>query len=418
METPLRGWIAILLLALAWGLGPAVPALLRGDLLGHPYTDLYPAVWGLHAFATHQPGLPAWTESLCWPTGMGFYYSSPIHGWLATPLLPLLGLRNTWNVLIVGARIATVLLTYHWLRAEGARPWGALAGAGLYGCAACFHGFAVEGIVEGTDAWTLPLWGWCVARRRPLASIAAFFLVILSSWYLGAGGLVVALFWGGERRLAIGSALIGSILALPLWFTFQGAFPAAAPLSEAVREAMGAVIRIPAPGWAPGLHPFAKTSYIGWLAVVLFGVGARHRPWLAAGAMTCWILSLGRGPWYDLPGLAMVRFPYRFVAGSLFLAAPIVARVIDRIGNTPRFSRFGAWAWLVAPALVLEAWLAAPVEPVIPGASPLVPAAYAHVRPGALLEIPGPVAMPPGVINRSRPRARGTAARGSLREQG
>jgi hypothetical protein len=46
------------------------------------------------------------------------------------------------------------------------------------------------------------------------------------------------------------------------------------------------------------------------------------------------------------------------------------------------------------------------VEPLLPGSPADVPAIYAAVHGPILLEVPGPVAMPPGEINRSRPRAR------------
>ena len=85
----------ICLLALAWAVGPAVPLLIEGQLIGHGHTDLYPSVWGLWAFAGDQPGLPNRTDLLGFPEGMGYYYSSPIKGWLATGLIPLLGLPAT-----------------------------------------------------------------------------------------------------------------------------------------------------------------------------------------------------------------------------------------------------------------------------------------------------------------------------------
>ena len=93
--------------------------LLAGDLLGHGHTDLYPSVWGLWAFAEAQPGLPNRTELLGFPQGMGYYYSSPIKGWLAALLLPIFSLPATWNLLVIAARIATVMTGY-----GAARAWG------------------------------------------------------------------------------------------------------------------------------------------------------------------------------------------------------------------------------------------------------------------------------------------------------
>ena len=397
MNPERRTWLLAGLLALLWGLGPALPALMEGELIGQPFTDLYPAVWGLHWFASHQPGLPTVATELAWPEGMGFYYSSPLHGWAAWPLLAAgLPLLWVWNLLIVLARVAGPLLAFAWLRAEGAKPGGALAGAALFGCAPMFHGYAVEGIVEGTDAWTLALWGLMVARRRLMPSIFTFWLVIASSWYLGLAALLVAVVRAREHRVVWLSAMGGLLLAAPLWWLFSGAFPAAAPLPSEVRAAMGASLVVPTPGSLPGLNPFAITAYLGWLPTLLFMMGARRQPYLAGGAALCWLLALGAGPWYGLPGLDMVRFPYRLGAASLFLGAPVVALVASR----------WRWGWALGFAMALEFLLLAPVEPILPSADSEVPSIYAQVEPTVLLEVPGPVAMPPGELNPSRPRAR------------
>lgn len=390
------GWFPACLLAVAWGLVPALPALLRGEILGHPYTDLYPSVWGMGWFVGQREVLPTFTSELCQPAGMGFYYSSPLHGWLALPLVPLLGLPATFNLLVVLARVATVILTWGWLRAEGLGTRGALAGAVVYGCAACFQGYAVEGIVEGTDAWTLPLWAWLVARRRPVAASAAFLLVVLSSWYLGLAGILVAVVRARQGWLPPVTAALGTLLAIPAWMAFSGAFPGTTPLDPAIRAAMGTPLRIPTPGILPGLNPFAQTSYVGWLTTLLVAIGARRHPLLVTGALAAWVLSLGTGPWFDLPGFSMIRFPYRLVSATLFLAAPVVGAVVDRW-------RFGH---VMAVGILLETWLLAPVEPWIPGALQTVPSIYTEVDPGVLLDVPGPLARPPGVINRSRPRSR------------
>ena len=389
-------WWPAIALALIWGVGPALPALWAGEIIGQPFTDLYPSLWGLDWFAQHQPGLPIHADEIGWPTGQGFYFSSPIHGWLACPLLPVLGLAHTYNLLILLSRVASVLLTFGWLRAEGLGRRGALAGAALFGCAPFFHGYAVEGIMEGTNAWTLPLWGWLAARRRVMPASLAFLGVVISSWYLGLAGLLVAGVRLVDRRAAAVSALLGLALAIPFWLLFTGAFPAGGPLEPTVRAAMGTQVTLPRPGVLAGLNPFAKTSYLGWTATALFALGARKRPLLASGCVAAWVLSLGVGPWYHLPGLELVRFPYRLVAASLFLGALIIGPVVDR-------SRAG---YGLAILLALEGWLLAPVEPILPAAPAEIPAAYRQVDPTVLLEVPGPLAFPPGVVNHSRPRAR------------
>lgn len=376
-------------LALAWGLLPALPALLRGELIGHPWTDLYPAVWGLWASGQAEELFPARSALLGFPEGMGFAYSSPIKALLARPLLPLLGVPATWNLLIIASRIATVALSWSAARAWGATPGGALVGAAIYGCAPFFHGYAVEGIVEGTDGWTLALWAWALGRGRFLLAIPLMALTILSSWYLGAAGLLLAALATPWRPTALFS-LAGPLLAAPALLSFFSAFPAVAPLDPVVRAAMGTAVAPRPPGLMAGLAPFAMTSWIGLLLPVLL-VWGRSR--LALLALVPWILSLGEGPWYELPGLELLRFPYRLHAATLAILALAASRL-----TVPRLALF-------APLLVAEGLLLSPVEPVLPGAPAEVAAIYDKVD-GPLLEVPGIVAMPPGTVNRSRARAR------------
>ena len=381
----------ICVLAVVWAIGPALPAWLDGQLIGHGHTDLYPSVWGLWAFAEAQPGLPSQTDLLGFPSGMGYYYSSPIKGWSAAFILPLLGLMPTWNLLVVIARLATVLTAFGAARAWGLGSRGALAAAALYGCSPFFHGYAVEGIAEGTDGWTLALWLWALGARRFRLAAIPFALTILSSWYLGMVAvllLTMATLW--DRR-ALWSTL-GFILAAPALAQFVGAFPGTAPLEDTVRAAMGARLTIPSPGWHPGLQPFAINTFVGLVALAA-ALASRTR-WVAA-ALIPGFLSLGVGPIYDLPVAELVRFPYRWHAATLVLLAPAVAITADR------------WRWggLIAPLILVEGLLFSPVEPILPGAAAEIPEYVKHIN-GPVLELPGPVAMPPGQINQSRGRAR------------
>jgi hypothetical protein len=386
-----HGWLPAVLLALIWGIGPAVPALLEGQLIGHPFTDLFPSVWGLWASVQDQPGLPTHTLRLGHPDGMGYYYSSPIKAWLAWPLLSTLGLTATWNSLLIGARVGTVLAAYGAARAWGWQARGALCAAAIYGCAPFFHGYAVEGIVEGTDGWTLALWLWALGARRHTLAAPAFALVLLSSWYLGmVGCLLLSLAVLRDRR-ALWS-LGGLLLAAPALAGFFGAFPGTAPLDGSIRAMMGAQLQLPTPGWQAGLQPFAMNTYTGWL-VIGVALWSRTR-WVLLAAIPA-LLSLGIGPIYDLPVAELVRFPYRWHAATLVLLAAAVATQADTL----------RWGSALAWAIALEGWMLAPVEPILPGTRPTVPAIVEQID-GPVLDIPGPVAMPPGVINRSRRRAR------------
>lgn len=388
--------VPLVVLATLWAGGPLLPAVLAGGIPGAPWTDLYPAVWGLGWFAGHQPGLPTFAPELNAPTGMPFYYASPLHGWAGTPLVALGGAALAYTVTLVAARLATVLVAFGALRAIGLERAGASAGALLYGASPFFHGYAVEGIVEGTDGWTLALWAWAVARDRRLAAAAALALTVLSSWYLGMVACFLAAGWGLARRTAWVS-LGGLLPAAPFVGLFLGAATGAAPLPDAVRAAMGAPLRVAPPGWSEGVNGFALNAWVGVTGPALALVGLtepRRRPW-ALALVACAVLSLGLGPWYELPVLRSVRFPYRWHAGTLFALAVLAGAGVDRLRRP----------WLLGlPAL--EGWLLSPVEPVLPASPDDVPAIYDRVRASVLLEVPGPLALPPGEVNLSRPRAR------------
>jgi hypothetical protein len=382
-------------LALVWALAPAIPALLRGELLGHGFTDLYPSVWGLHWFVNQQPGLPTWCHQLAAPNGMAFAYSSPLHGWAAWPFLQVLGLTMTWNLTVIAARVATVLVAWWAARAWGLAGTGALVAAAVYGASPFFQGYSVEGIVEGTDGWALALWLGAVANRRPLLCIVGFALTVASSWYMAALACVLAVCLG---PWAWATAAAGLALASPLVWGFLGAFPQGEALDPAVRAAMGAGLSLTRPGSLPGLSPFAMTTWIGLLAPGLAMWGLRRSPRgpkVLAVLVLCATLSLGVGPIYDLPLFSSLRFPYRFHAGTLACLAFLAGWGAQQI-------RWGGW---MAPLVVLEGMLLGPIEPILPGAEATVPEIYADLSGRVLLDLPGPTAFAPGQVNASRPYA-------------
>lgn len=407
------GWAVALCVATAWALLPLVPALRRGELPGSPYTDLYPSVWGLGWFAAEQPGLPDHTSWLGAPAGMPFYYSSPLHGWFGAPFVELGGAALAYVVTLLLARAASVAVAFGALRALGAGGWGALAGALLYGASPYLHGFAAEGIVEGTDGWALAAWAWAgavAASTRPptasrawpvipdlprLALVAACFAVtVVSSWYAGMVACLLAL-GAGLRAPRVGVAsFAGLLLAAPMLLGFLGMAGETQPLSDALRAAMGAPLAVRPPAlWQP--QSFALTTWVGVSTLVLCLPSVPRRPLVALGVVACFLLSLGRGPWYHLPVFEAVRFPYRWHLGTTACLALLLADTVDRL----RQPLWGLLPWL-------EGFLLSPIPPLLPGAPADVPAIYDQVRGPLLLEVPGPVAMPPGEINRSRPRAR------------
>lgn len=372
-------------------------------------------MWGLGWFVAHAADiLPTWAPELAAPQGMPFYYSSPLRGWFSVPLVPLLGLPAAYTIGVVAARVATVLCAYGAGRGVGLEPAGALVPAAVYGCAPFFHGYTVEGIVEGTDGWALALWVWMAAERRwALAAIAAA-ATVLSSWYMAMCGVLIAVAWAPWSPRATAVYVLGLAVASPALVAFLGAFDAGAPLDPEVRRAMGTTLSIfPRPGALPGEYAFAKTSWLGWIAPVLAILSARRHPWLALGALAAWLLSFGAGPLYEWPPWSSVRFPYRLHAITLLAVGILGGRTVDAQLEAWwfRFSEGGlpdprVVAGVIPAAIVLEGLLLSPIEPIVPGAPADVPAAIRALSGRTVLSVPGPVAMPPGVVNRSRPRAR------------
>jgi hypothetical protein len=296
---------------------------------------------------------------------------------------------------LIAARWATVYCAYGWLRAERRTGIAAMAGALFYGASPFFHGYAAEGIVEGTDGWALPLWAWAVRRDHRTAAILGFAACIVSSWYLGMVACGLAVGWGFSRRLAWWSGGAGLVLSLPALWAFTHAFGGNSPLDPAVRIAMSATLALATPFFAQGPNPFAMNTFLGFAAVVLALPSAIRRPGWAALGLTCFVLSTGRGPWWELPIFEMVRFPYRWHAGTLFVLAALLAETIDQ--KRWRFLGFLPW---------IEGLIFSPIHPILPAAPAQLPAIYAHVRGPIVLDLPGPVALPPGTPNPSRSRAR------------
>lgn len=379
-------------LALVWAVLPAVPALFSGGLIGHGGTDLYPSVWGLWSFVQSQPGLPVWTDQLAAPEGMGFFYSSPLHGWAAWPLLSILGITGTWNLLLIGSRVAGVVAANWAARAWGLNANGALMAAAVYGCSPFFHGYAVEGIVEGQTAWALPLWlGWLALGKHRLGGLA-FALTVVSSWYMAATACLLAVM---NAKKAWRSALIGLLLALPVLWAFLHAFPDREALSPEIRRMMGTQIGSWTPGLTEGINPFAKTSWLGFLALSLALTQILRRPRFFVAGVAFWILSLGLPAFYELPLFSSLRFPYRLHAGTLVILAYLAGLAVEH----------RRWAVIATALVIAEGLLLSPIEPILPSAPSTQPEVYKDLEGDILLDIPGPFAKAPGLYNPSRPRA-------------
>jgi len=363
-------------------------------------------VWGLEWFGANVSSIvPTHATDIGAPDGVPFYYSSPLLGWLHALLGPVFGLRLSFAFGIMLARIATVLCAYGAARSLELKPTTSLIMAAVYGCSPYFHGFAVEGIIEGTNGWTLPLWVWMSQGKRWFAAVFAAALVVLSSWYLALCGVLIACALLPFRWRASATFFAGVALSSPAIWLFFSTFTGGSPLDPGIRASMGANLSLfPTPGSMAGLSYSAKTTWIGWVAGGLALLSVKRHPRWAIGALLAFILSLGWGPLYSLPLWRVVRFPYRIHAITLLAIGFLASKAVEMLATTHP-NRLTWLAPALAAAITLEGLFLSPVEPIIPGSSAEVPSHFRDLRGQNVLSMPGPVAMPPGVINPSRRRA-------------
>jgi hypothetical protein len=390
-----RGTVVAWSFALAWGVLPAAPAIARGELIGHGYTDLYMQVWGMWFLGSHWPLVPTHTTLFGFPEGMPLYAQSVWKGWASGLLLPWLGVVGAYDVLTLVSRVLTVGAAFHAARAWGLKDGGALVAAAVFGASPYFQGYAVEGIGECMDGWPLALWAWAVARERTLASIVALAWSIAASFYLGAAVCLLAVLVFPLRPKAPLS-LLGIVLALPAILSFTDTLVGGTgtPIPPDVRAAMGAHLAFQEPGSFASLHTSGNTTWVGVVAVALAALSRSRLAWMA---LVPFALSFGGTPVYALPVFSMLRFPYRWHAATLAILALAAGRGADRF----RW-RTGV---VLALAIAVEGLALSPIEPILPSADGTIPAVY-HQVAGPLLELPGPLVGPPGVENPSRPRLR------------
>jgi hypothetical protein len=232
-------------------------------------------------------------------------------------------------------------------------------------------------------------------------SAVTFALTVISSFYMAATAVVLALFIGPSCWVGV---VGGLALSSPILYGFTSSFGGESAVSAGVRSSMGTGVGLWKSGlFTEGVQPFAKSSWIGFISGFIALLSARKHRKVALIAVVFWLLSLGMGPVYSLPLFSEIRFPYRFHAGTLVLLAYLVGLWID--DQTGEYTFFRS-RLLLAPLIVLEGLILSPVEPVIPGSSGDVGDVHSMPVGSLVLDIPGPVAMEPNVRNPSRVRAR------------
>ncbi len=369
----------ILLLSLCWAIFPTIHVIWEGGVLGSPYTDLYPSLWSLWAYPNSD-----WTYTtlLNYPLGMGWYPPSILHVALAYPLHFFFTTSTIYNYTLILFRFLCPLLSYFAARSWNFSKEGSTVISVLFACSPFCQGFAVEGIIEGLTAWTIPLWLYFCGRKHRFGMIFSFALCCISNWYFGACICVMACFLSVQYRF-VGWSFFGLFLVMPFLLMFLDAWQDIPTIDEAIRQSMG----ISWQGFLPSIEGntvLAKNNYLSWIAIVMIIQFRSRYTLLLIGSILLSNNILG-----SLPLFEQIRFPYRFHVITLICAGCLIAPNT----NKPWF----AYAIFIEQILLGGMIFQIPTQSIQPEGN------YSSVdKP--ILHIPGTYGMPAGKPNPSRMR--------------
>ena len=370
-----------------------------GDIAGSPYTDLYPSVWSLWAT---ESWWGTWKNVwFNYPTGQTWSPNTLIWGTLVIPLKPYVSIGILYNFSLLANRLLTCLSFY-----MAGCSWNKKHGTGLLwmivlGMNPMLHGFAVEGIIEGTQLWPIGFWFW--AYRNNLRSWNILFgcLTIVSNWYWSVVWMLT-LWILRPSDLKYWRWMLTSILFCSPWILhFYFIQDDSLSLSPEMYRAMGFQFDIPNPNYMTPSNPFAQSNYIGWVLSFATLYVLRHskdmivkRPssfdgmvFLTYGAILC----VGFSWMQYVPVIGSMRFPYRMYILVLMGIAILLSDLHSRHQSS------------LAYLVLIEFILLSPIDVVIP-TSPAEYPEYVSTIDGPILELPGLLTRAPGEIDPSRPR--------------
>ena len=368
--------------------------------LGHSRGDGLKHLWTL-AWARRELGLrhvPFHTDWVNWPVGMDLFLIEPLNGAFAAllPWVNLIALSNGLALLNVwGTGLAAA-----WMGRElsGRTEGGLVAGLLLQGSAVMIS-FLHLGVGELSHLWWLPLGlGWLARARRTgrTADFVVLGLILagasLSGFYLGfflamsvAAVALITLPRRGLPPLLLRYALaagLGLLILVPVLRAFTSAW------------AQGSVAQVGLLSWVFGAHDQPVTDpasarleplqlltplralsgdqqsaygggrYLGFLALILAGLGLARRPkealpWLAVAALGV-TLALGSALcWAGAEVVGGPPLPLLYLNRTLgYLAQPLnfpvraLAITAVAISALAALGARGRSSWLVALALL------------------------------------------------------------------
>lgn len=370
-------------------------ALSSGDIVGSRFTDLYPSVWSLWAT---ESWWGTWSnEWFNHPTGQPWSPSTLIWGTLVIPFKGLVPIHTLYNTSLLFNRILGCVAFYMAGKSFGKNHHSGLLWMVTIAMNPLIHGFAVEGIFEGTQIWPLGLWIWAVQTHKYRMATLFGSVVLLSNWYWSLCWAILGLGLGlKEHRCPIWKSMLFSILLCSPWIwhfvQLEGSID---PISSELYRSMGFQFGIPIPNAMTAVNPFAQSNYIGWIVggVYLYSIFRKqHRLSIFMVSMG-FTLSLGLPLLQEFPIVGSMRFPYR-----LHLLTLIGLCMGYSIVHVKQYKLF-------VLGILIESTMLSAIDLNIPKSPSTVPE-YVHQIDGTVLELPGPLRRLPGDINPSKPRMR------------
>lgn len=432
-----------LYLAAAWGfLGPAL-ASGGATVLGHPESDVWKHLWGAWWMRTELAAgrFPAWTDLQNFPSGGSLYVIDPLNALLSAPLQGALGLVQAYNAVLAFQVVAAAMAAWalaRWLTGDSR---AALVAGTAYGFSPFLLTSGVSsGIAETANLAWLPLailglLMGLTGRGGVAYAVAGLALAAFGSWYYGMTAAVFGLllglwtWWRGrapvpdppERTVwtvPVTACVVAMVLVLPFAVQFarsmRGDDSLLARIDVTERLSSDSLeflhrsggfkndadllsYVMPGKAWvsnADDVDRRLKSVYVGWLVLLLAGVGLWKgggwaRFWALAGGVML-LLSIGPflfvtptvglpGAWNPVYMLAynlVPGFRLMHIVGRLSIAVQLCACVLAAVGLARVLPR-GATGWLLAvgaSTLVLaEVALLSPVPWPIPTASAAIP---------------------------------------------
>lgn len=374
-------------------------------MVGHPDVDVWNHAWGPWWFwtALSSGRLPYRTDLLMAPRGGVLWFIDPVGGLLGAPLIPVLGVTATWNLLILVALGLASLAARRLARELGASDGASWIASLALACSPYLVSEVHNGISEAVGvAW--PLLALAAGHRTlggrwrdaVVAGLWLGFSAFASYYYAMAAGLVLAawtLAVPGPRLPRLGRmavvAGVGLALAVPTFLAIQAsiaspdAIIARAPLPLASAEYLLTHNAVdPRTFFAPGDfqstdlaaagEAFRHSSYLGLVALALALWSRRWGVW--AGIAVAVAFGLGPFLWWGdgwvTVGQARLALPSRLF---LHLAPVLSGTHFQRLGM-PAVALVAALAAVTASRWSWRAWiplgLAVVVDGLIVGPSP------------------------------------------------